>query len=145
MRSIRRARAALVTLTLAITLIGPAIGAGAVGGSNQRDLARAARESTTSQTPTPPLGERADAIASQLFPDSYAGDVAHADGSVTVYVTASGMQALSDALAQQIGPATSAGYSIVQVARSFADLESLTSRIAGDNSALAQSGYDLTS
>jgi hypothetical protein len=123
--------------------------------------ARAARtsnsQSSTSTTadskPTPPsvppgpptLAEGIDTLGTNDFPATYGGEVISSGDSVTVYSTADGASAFAAALDSNFGPPSAVGYTIQPAAHSWADLQSLTSRIAADTASLASAGVNPTS
>lgn len=86
------------------------------------------------QMPPPSLSDTIEALGSSQFADTYGGEsVDPTSGLVSVYVTAAGMSSFGNALASQVGSPSTAGYQLIQVARSYSELESLTMKIAGSS------------
>ncbi len=93
----------------------------------------------------PPLADQVQLLGeAPQYQASWVGEVTNADGTVTAYVTPPGASAFATGLSHQVG-APSVGYRIVTVARSFSQLDALTSQIAADEASLRAAGFDLDS
>ena len=92
----------------------------------------------------PPIKDSIETTATSAgLASAYGGQVVNADGTVTVYVTPSGMSRMNSALTKAVGSASSKAYTLKEVPHSFAELEALTMRLDAHQASLKHSGIDM--
>jgi hypothetical protein len=129
----------------AVLLVSVALAAGAVGAGPARALSLPGRVPASEGKLLPASQHRLSPVPADLIGQVatskplqavYGGDVAQPDGTLTVYVTASGLAAMQAALTKVAGP-PGTWYVLHVVRHSFADLERLTMTLANKSQAIS--------
>lgn len=81
-------------------------------------------------------------LGTSTYADNYAGEMMSPTGQLIVYTVASGNQAFLDAMRKAASSTGTSGYAVVPVGHSWAELDRLTQRIAGDAAQLQQQGIE---